>query len=92
MEPYTTELSPARLRREAVKGDLVNVAVLQPMDDELIPIDIPLDKGLFGYRVASIRASDQSRVAQVRDIAGLRQLRLGAVGENTTADFTKMTT
>ena len=48
MEPYTTELSPARLRREAVKGDLVNVAVLQPMDDELIPIDIPLDKGLFG--------------------------------------------
>ena len=86
MEPYTTELSPARLRREAVKGDLVNVAVLQPMDDELIPIDI------LGYRVASIRASDQSRVAQVRDIAGLRQLRLGAVGENTTADFTKMTT
>ena len=76
MELYTTERSPARLRRESVKGDPLNVAVLQPLDDELIPIDIPLDKGLFGYRVASI----QSRVAQVRDIAGLRQLRLGTVG------------
>ena len=78
MELYTTERSPARLRRESVKGDPLSVAVLQPLDDELIPIDIPLDKGLFGYRVASI----QSRVAQVRDIAGLRQLRLGTVGEH----------
>ncbi len=87
VEPVTTELTSARLRREAVKGDLINVVVLEPLDEDLIPIDIPLDKGLFGYRIASIRASDQGRVAKVRNIADLRQLRIGASGEATAAIF-----
>jgi hypothetical protein len=53
------------------------------MDEELIPIDIPLDKGLNGYRVAFIRANDQDRVNQVTDIDGLRQLRLGQASSGT---------
>jgi len=79
-----TEMSVARLHREVIKGDLVNVIVRAPgpkqMDEELIPIDIPLDKGLNGYRVAFIRLGDQDRMARLGDIAGLRQLRIG-IGE-----------
>jgi hypothetical protein len=81
LEPVLTEMSVARLRREVLKGDLINVVVypagLKEMDEGMIPIDIPLDKGLHGYRVAFIRATDQDRVNQVRDIGGLRQLRIG---------------
>jgi hypothetical protein len=76
-EPLVTETSVARLRKEAVKGDLVNVLVGPPVVDDVIPIDIPLDKGLMGYRIAFIRANEQNRVAQVRDIEDLKQLRVG---------------
>jgi hypothetical protein len=81
VEPVVTELSVARLHQEVLKGDLVNIivsnAVHSGVNEELIPIDIPLDKGLNGYRVAFIRADDQDRVNHVTDIAGLRQLRSG---------------
>lgn len=85
VEPVLTEMSIARLQREVVKGDVVNVVVRaansrREADEEVIPIDIPLDKGLNGYRVAIIRASDQDRLARLGDIAGLRQLRIG-IGE-----------
>ena len=84
IEPVMTEMSVARLHREVVKGDLVNVVVRAPgsreMEEGLIPIDIPLDKGLNGYRVAFIRLGDQSRIERLGDIAGLRQMRIG-IGE-----------
>jgi len=80
-EPVTTEMSLARLHQEVLKGDLVNVVVLPPgrreIDEGLTPIDIPLDEGLWGYHVGFIRAADQARIDQVRDIAGMRQLTLG---------------
>jgi len=85
VEPVLIEMSIARLQREVVKGDLVNVVVRatnsrREIDEELIPIEIPLDKGLNGYRVTIIRASDQDRLARLGDIAGFRQLRIG-IGE-----------
>ena len=84
VEPVLTELSVARLHKEAVKGEMINVvvsaAVRREMDEELIPIHIALDKGLNGFRVAIIRASDQERLARLGDIAGLRQMRIG-IGE-----------
>ena len=54
IEPVTTEMLLVRLHQEAPKGDLVNVAVLpagqREMDEGLIPINLPLDKCLWGYR------------------------------------------
>jgi len=85
VEPVATEMSPARLRKEVLKGDLINVVVRPPgnkeMDEGLIPVDVPLEKGLFGYRVPFIRAGDQTRLEHVRNIAGLQQLRLGTAEE-----------
>lgn len=81
VEPVVTEMSVARLRREILEGDLLNVVVYpagrKEIDEGLIPIDIPLDQGLLGYRIAFIRATEQDRVDQVRDIRDLRQLRIG---------------
>ena len=83
-EVAMTEMSVDRVHREAVKGDLINVIVRAPgssdMNEGLIPIDIPLDKGLNGYRVAFIRLGDESRIARLGDIGGLRQMRIG-IGE-----------
>lgn len=38
----------------------------------LLPIRIPLDKGLYGYRVLLIRAADQVRFSNVRSLKDLR--------------------
>ena len=85
--PVATEMSPARVRKEVLKGELINVVVRPPgnqeMDEGLIPIDIPLEKGLFGYRLPFIRSADQTQLDHVRDIAGLRQLRLGTAEQYT---------
>lgn len=74
-------MSIARVNREVIKGDLINTIVRAPgsneMNEGLIPVDIPLDKGLNGYRVAFIRSGDQSRIARIEDITGLRQMRIG---------------
>lgn len=46
-------------------------------EQQLRPIRIPLCKGLFGYRVLLIRANDQERFNQVRDLNGLSELLAG---------------
>lgn len=82
IEPVATEMSENRLRQEVLKGDLVNVMVhnadYRDLNEELTAIDIPLEKGLQGYRVGLIRATDQGRINQVRDIGSFRQLQIGA--------------
>jgi len=83
IEPVVTNVSVRRLNESMATGDLVNVKLGDsgPADvhehPEPITIEIPLDKGLHGYRVAFIRAVDQDQVRRVRDLAGLRQLRIG---------------
>jgi hypothetical protein len=81
VEPVSTEMSENRVRQEILKGDLVNVMVHnadhKEINEELLRIDVALDKGLEGYRLVFIRTTDQGRVNQVRDINGLRQLQVG---------------
>lgn len=81
LERVVTEMSENRLRQEVLKGDLVNVIVHnsdhEGINEGLIRVDVPLDKGLEGYRLFFIRATDQGRVNQVRDANDLRQLQIG---------------
>lgn len=83
VEPLVTNISVRRLNQAMATGDLVNVILGDSGpagvadDPDRIAIEIPLDKGLHGYRVAFIRAVDQDRVRRVHDLAGLRQLRIG---------------
>jgi hypothetical protein len=47
------------------------------LDDKLVPVRIPLDRGLLGYRVLLIQANEQSRFDKVRSVEDLKQFTFG---------------
>ncbi|MDP3815655.1 MAG: hypothetical protein Q8Q83_11365, partial [Pseudomonas sp.] len=49
----------------------------QALEEALLPIRIPIDKGLLGYRVFLIQAEDQPRFAAVQSLEQLRQFSFG---------------
>jgi hypothetical protein len=80
-EPFTEPISVARGHQEALKGELLNVLVSDVgqklLDEGMIPVPFPIDKGLLGYRVALIDGRNQQKIAAVKDIEQLRSLRVG---------------
>ncbi|MDF3013589.1 MAG: diguanylate cyclase [Cellvibrio sp.] len=59
------------------QSDLLWAATNQQMEDTLLPIRIPLYKGLLGHRIFIIRKGDQPRFDQVSTIEDLRRLTFG---------------
>lgn len=49
----------------------------QEREDKLLPVRIPLDLGLIGYRLPMVRANDLERWQSVRELAQLRPLVAG---------------
>ena len=47
------------------------------LDDRLVPVKIPVDRGMLGYRVLLIRETDQPRFAAVRSVDDLKGVRFG---------------
>ena len=47
------------------------------LDDKLVPVRIPVDRGMLGYRVLLIRQSDQPIFSAVKSLADLRNIRFG---------------
>ena len=47
------------------------------LDRELVPVRIPVERGLLGYRVLLVRGADLGRFAQVSSLADLRPFRFG---------------
>jgi len=47
------------------------------LDDKLVPVRIPVDRGMLGYRVLLIRESDQGRFSDVKSLSDLKQIRFG---------------
>lgn len=82
-EPYTGPLSPARSRQLTAEGRLINVIIRapgRPEDDYgLIPVMLPIDKGLLGYRVALIAPENQEKISRIRNREQLRALHIGQV-------------
>jgi hypothetical protein len=50
------------------------------LDDQLVPVRIPVDRGLLGYRVLLIRETDQARFSAVKTIEDLKHFRFGLLG------------
>ncbi|HEX5393925.1 MAG TPA: hypothetical protein VFW68_11605 [Rhodocyclaceae bacterium] len=46
-------------------------------EEKLLPIRIPVDKGMLGYRIFIIRKGDQALFDQVRNLDDLKRLRAG---------------
>ena len=83
--PYELNISPMgmerdRLMLEMVRGELVNLSaqISSPeWEQKLIPIRIPIDKGLSGYRISLI---DGRRQEQFNALTGLPQLKALSLG------------
>ena len=83
--PYELTISPLSMERDRLllemgAGELVNLSAQISSPDwerKLIPIRIPIDKGLSGYRVSLI---DGARQAQFSALAGLPQLKALSLG------------
>ena len=80
-QPYTDPISVARSHQEALRGTLINVMISdvgqKELDEGMIPVPFPIDKGLLGYRVALIDGRNQQRIAAVTNIEQLRSLTVG---------------
>jgi len=59
------------------QSDLLWAATNQQMEDTLLPMRIPLYKGLLGHRIFIIRKGDQTRFDQINTIEDLRRLTFG---------------
>lgn len=81
IDAYSEPMSTQREIEEVISGRLINVIASDPghpdLNAQTIPIAIPIDKGLLGYRVALIRRDQQTRINEVNDIQGLRLLNVG---------------
>ena len=73
-------LPSVRLNLHSVENGLVDVVdttTSRERERRLLPIRIPLLKGLMGYRLLFIREDDQPRFARIKTIEDLQQLVLG---------------
>jgi hypothetical protein len=78
-QPTKLPMKEERFRTEVKKGKLVNViwsSVTNKLENELIPIRIPIRKGLLGYRIFLINKKDKDKFAAIQNIEELKQLSL----------------
>jgi len=59
------------------QSDLLWAATNQQMEDTLLPIRIPLYKGLLGHRIFIIRKDDQPRFDKIKTVEDLRGITFG---------------
>lgn len=85
IEKFTTPMSSARWNADAINGKTINVMwsnIGHPdLNEKMIPIPIPADRGMHGYRVFLIRADRQAEFDKVRTLDELRHFVMGQ-GEN----------
>jgi hypothetical protein len=84
--PYQLKVAPLRMERdrllqEMLKGELVNLSgqvTSQEWEQKLMPIRIPIDKGISSYRISLIDSRNQDVFAAVRSVEQLKGMTLGA--------------
>lgn len=66
---------------ELVKGNEIHVTAETPKDEwasQLIPIYIPINKGITGYRVYFISKNSQPEFSNIKDIETLKRIKTGS--------------
>lgn len=72
-------MNEARYMAELMQGRGINVvwsSTSVEKEQDLLPIRIPLRKGILGYRISLINKANQGRIDAVQSLEGLRQLKL----------------
>ncbi|MEM9630293.1 MAG: hypothetical protein AAGA50_03135, partial [Pseudomonadota bacterium] len=70
-----------RLLQELIKGENIHVIAEAPKpgwEDKLLPIRIPIRKGLQGYRLFLINKQDQAALAEVDTLEKLQAFPTGS--------------
>jgi hypothetical protein len=71
------KLQVVEIRRPRGALNTMVLDATEEMERALLPVKIPIDKGLLGYRVLLIHAEDQARFSGVQSLEQLRQFRFG---------------
>ncbi len=80
LRPSTRKMPQGRALIQLASGldvDVVWSMTSKQREQDLLPIRIPIDKGLLGWRIFLIESSKQSRFAQINTLAQLKQLQAG---------------
>ncbi|WP_410499188.1 hypothetical protein [Chitinibacter sp. S2-10] len=81
LKPSTGVMNEARQIQEmTARSSLINTMVLpvrSKLEPDLIPVRIPVERGLLGYRVLLIRAEEQSLFDKIKTLDELRTIRIG---------------
>lgn len=78
--PSRVKMTPSRYHENIRAGGEPNVIVAlasKATAEELLPIRIPIRKGLYGYRLFLIDQDNQARFSQVKTLVDLRQFNAG---------------
>lgn len=81
LKPSETRLSTARLI-DAIADDTGAANIMTrgsnlEEEERLMPVRIPLDRGLLGYRIMLVRKADVTRFANVNSVEELRRIPIG---------------
>jgi hypothetical protein len=75
------QMPPARVSFEMLRPNSeINLfvrATNAELENTFLPIRIPVDRGLLGYRIFLIRPADQEKFAAVKSLDDLRQFKVG---------------
>lgn len=80
LEASSEKMNEERTLSELKNGKVVNIAwssTSSEKEQDLLPIRIPLRKGILGYRVALIQADKQAEIDKITTLAELKKLTIG---------------
>lgn len=80
LQPFPVQLTESRSRallKQTQELDLLWSPTSLQLEDELLPVRIPLRKGLLSYRLCLVNKQKQQRLQSISNLAELRQLVIG---------------
>ncbi|MFB2660641.1 substrate-binding periplasmic protein [Shewanella mangrovisoli] len=79
VEQMSTQMNQKRKVEEALAGtvDVFWSMTSKELEETVLPVRIPLFKGLLGNRLLIIRKTDEARFANVKTLADFKQLKAG---------------
>ncbi len=78
--PSETDYGQKRSLIDLARGQGIDVSwsmTSKTREDMLLPVRIPVFKGLIGWRIPLVRTSDLKRFARIEDVTALSRLRVG---------------
>ena len=80
LKASSEKMNEERILSELKSGKVVNIAwssTSSAKEKDLLPIRIPLRKGILGYRVALIQAEKQAEIDKISTLVDLKKLTIG---------------